>query len=211
MNLFKNSKLSTIIILLSISLPLLPAKNADSKDLLISKDIAVPSSNEKYKVIHVSSVKDSINITALIREINELKSKELDIERDILLNKQSSYDSALNTLIWIAALFGIMFTAILMIAAILGYKSIQDTTQVVKRKMEKLDEAQQNLIKKTVESLYEDKINQALEIAYRLENYIKDLTKVVRAKNGKKIPPYVEEDKVSEKPSAKKENIFEET
>lgn len=157
-----------------------------------------------YNNSSISSIQTNENQMSGNNQLNDIFLRELNLERELLAQKQQTYDSFLNTVLTWFTLFGI----ILAVLGFIFYKNIRDIKEDVRIELNKdLSEKVQMIIEKTMKSTYEKPISELGERVSELENRAEDFRYI--EKGQKKFALYPNEREI-EKKEAQSKNIFEE-
>jgi len=161
----------------------------------------------------IKNQSNDINSSKLLNEnkvyetnqLNDMYLRELELERELLAQKQQTYDSFLNTLLIWFTLFGI----ILAVIGFLFYKNIREIKDEVTKELDRnLSEKAQTIIKETMKSTYEEPIAELGDRVTKLENLVGEFRRAIE-KGQKKLPEYLEENEIG-KNEVQGKNIFEE-
>ncbi len=179
---------------------------------------------------NTNSSLDSISITGNQVDLNA-QLRDIEYERQFLAEREKTYDSFLNTVLFTLTIFGFLLTVVIGIAGFLFYKHINELKEDVKKDVndfkneiksnindfqadvknelkKDLSEKAQVIIEKTMESTYEKPISDLTERIEALDDSVEDIKKAL-GKRQKRLPEYIREKKMAkEEPYI--ENIFEE-
>lgn len=161
----------------------------------------------------ISSTSANENTVYGANQLTDTSLRNLELEQELLVQNQKTYDSFLNTALLALTLFGLVLTIVLAISGFLFHKNISDVKMELKNDItefkEKIKNDVQNdlsvkaelLTEKIMKSNYEKRVT-------KLENYVQELKKAVD--KGKKLPEFFDENEIVEKEQPSK-NIFDET
>ncbi len=125
--------------------------------------------NQSNPINFTESSKSSENKIYGTNQLDDIFLRELEMERELLAQKQQTYDSFLSTiLIWLT-LFGI----ILALIGFVFYKNIKEIKEDVTKELDRnLSDKAQTIIKETMKSTYEKPISDLGERITKLENRV---------------------------------------
>jgi hypothetical protein len=141
---------------------------------------------------------------------------KLGLEKEVLSQNQKAYDSFLATVVIILTVFGILWTGVAVVVGIFGFKNLRDIRYHVKDEVEdirrraedKLNAKVVDEVNKIIESImkktYEEPLNKSIARIDLLENYVKNLIKILQDKDIK-APEYLEKE---EPTTTETKNIF---